>query len=391
MKSYMRLGLRNLARRRSRSFLTAAGVILAVGFTVGLLSISEGFMRSFNNVLTAQGPDLFVMARGESKMPFPLRGTSTIDENMWRIVAGIPGVRQAEPVYSTFCVSSGAGIMGAMGGMPTIVAGIPTKGFFRMRPGATVEKGRWLRESDGGSIVLGGVVAENLGKGLGDDVELISGAHLKVIGILRKDNAPYDFFSYTPLKPLQKIFGIKGRISYVLVKSERPDDMDALVKRLKKAFPNYDVQSVSELADQAQQMMSMARAIHFGVSCFALIIGVLFVACTMIMSVAERIREFAALRVIGAPRGYVMKLIMSESVALSFSGGLLGCLFGVLLSKLIDFMIFKFVGETFLHTYVSARIFGIGLGIALLIGVVAAILPALMILRRNLAESLRYE
>jgi putative ABC transport system permease protein len=390
MKSYILLGFRNLSRRRSRSFLTALGVLLAVGFTVGLLSISEGFMKSIDSVLLGQGPELFVMAHGDSKMPFPMRGESPIAEDTYRIISGLPGVKMAEPVYQAFCVSEGAGTAVSMMGMPTMVIGLPPKGFFVMRPTAKVERGRWLRDGEK-SVVLGGAISQNLKKDLGDNIELVSGEQLRVVGILRKDNAPYDFFSYAPLKMMQDMFNTRGQVSYVLVKLQQADDMNRVKAGVHKAFPKFDVQTVSDIADQARKMMSLARAVHVGVSCFALLIGVLFVACTMIMSVSERIREFAALRVIGASRGYIVKLILAESVTLSVIGGIMGCVFGLVLSHVINGMIYVFAGETFLRTLVSARIFATGIVIACLIGTVAAILPALMILRRNLAESLRYE
>ena len=52
MNSHVKLGCRNLSRRRSRSLLTMLGVVLAIGFTVGLLSISEGFMNSLDEILS---------------------------------------------------------------------------------------------------------------------------------------------------------------------------------------------------------------------------------------------------------------------------------------------------------------------------------------------------
>ena len=66
MKNHYTLGYRNLTRRKSRTILTMLGVILAIGFTVGLLSISEGFMKSFDKMFAANGPEIFVMPKGES-------------------------------------------------------------------------------------------------------------------------------------------------------------------------------------------------------------------------------------------------------------------------------------------------------------------------------------
>lgn len=388
MKSYVVLGCRNLTRRRSRSLLTILGIVLAIGFTVGLLSISEGFMKSVDDVFNTAGPDLFMVPKNVSKMPFGMQGTATLDESMGKAIGAIRNVRVVEPLYMTFSTEGG----GTGFGYPmSMVVGIPAKDFFVVRPTATIEKGRFIRDDDDKVVALGGVVAENVHKTVGDSIELISGEKLKIVGIFRKDNKPYDFFAYAPIKPIQKMFKQEGRVSSFLVKLDNPREAEKSAKLLTKVFSGMDTQTMDKMINDAKKMMGVARGIHMGVSCFALIIGVLFVACTMIMSVSERVREFATLRVIGASRGYVVRLIITESVLLSAVGGLLGCGFGTLLSGFINRLLAYSLGETFFKAFVSPRIFAIGFCIALLIGVLAGIFPAMMILKKNLSESLRYE
>lgn len=388
MQSYIVLGCRNLTRRKSRSLLTVLGIVLAIGFTVGLLSISEGFMKSVDDVFSGSGPDLFMVPKNVSKMPFGLQGTATLDEEVGKAIRAMKNVDVVEPLYMTYSVEGG----GTGFGYPmTLVVGIPTKDFFKVRPTAVLETGRFINDNDGKVVVLGGSVAENIDKKLGESIELITGQKLKIIGTLRKDNMPYDFFAYSPIVPIQDMFDDRGRVSSFLVKLEDKTEMDKTVELLTTVFPGMDTSSMEKLISDAKQMMGVARGIHMGVSCFALIIGVLFVACTMIMSVSERVREFATLRVIGASRSYVVKLIITESVVLSAVGGVLGCAFGIFLSSGINVLIKHSFGQTFFSAFVSPRIFIIGFLIAILIGAFAGLFPAMMILKRNLSESLRYE
>jgi putative ABC transport system permease protein len=368
--------------------LTIMGVALAIGFTVGLLSISEGFMSALDGMLTGSGPDLFIRPKGGSKMPFGMQGTAMLDADLLPVVRGIPGVEFVEPIYQAFSVDGGST---GFGPMMTMVSGMPADDFFTIRPTAAIADGRFFTNDDGNVVVLGGVVAENTNKKVGDKLELISGRKLEVIGIMKKSDEPFDYFAYSPIGSLQKMFRDPGRISYFLVKASADAGPELVSERLAKAFPHLDIQTVRELITEAKKMLSMARAVHFGVSCFALVIGVLFVACTMVMSVSERIREFATLRVIGASKGFVIRMILAESIILSVVGGALGCCIGVALSKLIDLLIGYFVGETFMSALVSPRIFAVGLLISVLIGAFAGLLPAAMIMRRNIADSLRYE
>ena len=389
--SYLTLGYRNLTRRKSRTLLTLLGVVLAIGFTVGLLSVSEGFMRSFDKFMGSQGPEMYVVPPGQGHVPFPMAlscGGVNIDEDAAQYISGIPGVRVAEPLVKLFAYKRGK--KSFMGDMPQFVFAVPPDTFFRLRPTAKMLKGRPLRGGDKFTMVLGGTMAKNLEVHLGDRLDA-DGRMFTVVGIMKKADEPFDYLGYVPLKTAQTLRESPDKVCGIMVKLDNPRKVDDVKKRIHKMFPKLGIMTVDEIVSKAKSMMTMTQAVHFAVSCFALIIGVLFVACTMIMSVSERVREFATLRVIGASRGYVRKMIISESLILSLLGGVGGCLLGFGLSKLMDWINYLTFGETFLKTYVSLKIFSIAFVIVLLIGTFAGLVPARMILKKDPAESLKYE
>jgi putative ABC transport system permease protein len=253
-----------------------------------------------------------------------------------------------------------------------------------------MDRGRPLRENDNQTLVAGWMMAQNLKLKPGDTLD-VSGRTFKVVGVLKRGNHPFDMLGYIPLKTAQRIREQPGKICAVVAQIKSPRDVAPVKARIKAMFPKVDVQDVEQIAERAKGMMVLTQAVHFAVSCFALFIGVLFVATTMIMSVSERVRELATLRVIGASRGYITKMIMAESLCLSLLGGALGCGLGYLLSKGIDHLIRLSMGETFMRTFVSPKIFLIALAISLLTGTFAGLLPVRMIMKKQLAESLRYE
>jgi len=67
----LNLAIRNLTRRRVRTILTILGVAIAISFTVGILSISEGFMASFENSMAKQGTDIIIVPREAEAFPYP--------------------------------------------------------------------------------------------------------------------------------------------------------------------------------------------------------------------------------------------------------------------------------------------------------------------------------
>ena len=65
----IKLALRNIARRPVRTALTILGVAVAISFTVGILSISEGFMASFENSMAQQGTDIVIVPKEAEAFP----------------------------------------------------------------------------------------------------------------------------------------------------------------------------------------------------------------------------------------------------------------------------------------------------------------------------------
>lgn len=390
--SHITLGYRNLTRRKSRTLLTMTGVILAIGFTVGLLSISEGFMKSFDEMFSSDEPEIFVLPPGDANTPFPMQCLgSGIDQRIAIMIGAVPNVKYAEPAARLMAsAGKGKGKGSMMQGVPMIVFGIRPESFMLVHPRAKMLAGRLLRDGDGKTLMLGNKYAQNMGASVGDTLE-IEGIKFKVVGVLKEAGEIYDFMGYLPLKTAQAVREQPDKVCQIFVKLKDVSKTDETVKTIKKMYPKNDIQTAQEMIGKAKEMMATAQAVHFGVSCFALIIGVLFVATTMIMSVAERTRELATLRVIGASRWFITKMIMTESLILSVIGGFLGFAFGVLLSNIINMLMSSAFGDSFMHPYISFKLFLIGFGVSVLIGALAGILPARMIMKKQLAESLRYE
>lgn len=385
--TWLLLGIRNLTRKKIRTLLTMTGIVLAIGFTVGLLSLSEGFERSFQETMTAGGPQLLVTAKGKAKVPIFITRAATLDENIAIEIGKIKNVEVAEPVYQTMFFQGDVLALK----FPSLIAGIPPDTFFKMRPQAKIVKGRALEKNDRYTAVLGTAIYDNLETSIGKKVTLLLENEFTVVGKLKKENKFFDYCAYIPLKTIQDAFQDKGKINQILVKLSDLTQMDETIKTIQKKYPHLEVQTMQDTVKEMKQMTSIARAVHIGVSTFAVGIGILFVASTMIMSISERIREFATVRVIGASGNFILKLVLSESIALSSLGGILGCILGFLLSKGLDGLILHLAGETFFRTYVSPRIFIWAMCISLFIGSIAGLFPTIMIMKKNLAESLKYE
>lgn len=385
---YFSLALRNLNRKKSRTILTGLGITLAIAFTVGLLSISEGFMSSFDRTLKKRGVDLFVFSKSGGTMCLFMGGMGRKDSipyEYYNKLEKLPNIDIIVPVCTIY-----ASLDAFSPELPFVVDGVPPKLLPKLRPYAEISSGRWLKENDGKSLFLGSSIAKDKKLKVGD-VFTILDEDFKVIGILKAQGTLVDWKVNAPISVVQKISGKEGKIDYLMIRVKNIEKIQDLSKLIRKKFPKLTTHTLDEVIKSAKEMLSIARAIHFSVASFALLIGILFVASTMVMSISERIKELATLRVIGAKKKFIFKMIISESVLLSFIGGLFGCVGGFGLSKVINLLVLKLAKTTFLHTLVSFKLLFYGMGISILIGAVAAIFPAIKIVKMNLAESLKYE
>jgi putative ABC transport system permease protein len=116
----------------------------------------------------------------------------------------------------------------------------------------------------------------------------------------------------------------------------------------------------------------------------------LVTANTMSIAVRERQQEIAVLKTLGFPSGLVMTLILSEALLLGLMGGLLGILIARgIIAVLVNVPFLGDVLRGFPQLGLSPRIASLGVGIALLLGLLAGFIPALLAYRARITDALR--
>jgi putative ABC transport system permease protein len=120
--------------------------------------------------------------------------------------------------------------------------------------------------------------------------------------------------------------------------------------------------------------------------CGAVTFTILLVSAnTMAMAVRERTRELAILRTLGYTPGEVLQLVLGESVVISLVGGLAGIGLGALLARVLAATV-----QGFAAMHIPWQAGAIVLGMAAVIGVFAALVPAIVASRKNLVEGMRF-
>jgi putative ABC transport system permease protein len=316
---------RALSRRLTRTALTALGIAVAVASMVIFLSLGQGIRQVLTQQVLASGPQIQITLGGFSQ------GLPTTPDFPMSLARRIEAAKRRYGLHAVIPV-----LLAVRGGLnPSqtfLIFGYPvTSGLAAVAPGLHLAKGRLLGPSDRGAMValVGAKAAQNAGAELGSTLRLNAQSQFKVVGILKASGGLEDNFIFVPLHGLQRAENAQHRASYLAVSLQHPRRAAAVARAISKRY-RVDAQTQAQFLHYLDHAIAISDALRFGISLIALIVGGLAVANTVMMGVFERIREFGAMRAIGADPGLLRRLVLVESLLLSLVGGVLGIGLGAL-------------------------------------------------------------
>jgi putative ABC transport system permease protein len=320
--AFLTLIFKNLLRRPSRSLLTLLGISIGIAAVVALTSLAWGFELSWSNVYRSRGVDLIVtQTKIRGAMP------AAFDDTHKAALQALPHVRS---VSGTLC-----DIFSIEDAPTMVVAG--------WEPGSpSWDKVRNVQGSmpapdSMNSAYVGEVAAELLHKTVGDTVQ-IETKEYKITGIYSSPAMAENSSIVLPLRAAQELTDREGKVNFFeifLQPGTTEAQLAELQTQIKTMMPGFSAFSAGSLA-QNSVGVQLAKAMSIGTSLIALIVGAVGVMNTILMSVFERIEEIGVLLAIGWKRSRIRRMILLESVTLGFLGGAIGCLLGVIGTKLIQ-------------------------------------------------------
>ncbi len=165
---------------------------------------------------------------------------------------------------------------------------------------------------------------------------------------------------------------------------ETPENTAALEAALTD-FPNAKLQNRDEFKDNQFSGVSQVLNILYVLLALSVIVAVFGIVNTLVLSVFERTREIGMLRAVGTTRWQVRTMITLESIVTALMGAAIGIGLGVVLASLliarVDFLVLAWPIGSLLAFAVAAVI----------VGVIAAVLPARRAAKLNVLEALQYE
>ncbi|MGA9062010.1 MAG: ABC transporter permease [Terracidiphilus sp.] len=366
--------LKNLLRRRLRTFLTLCGIGMAVGAFVGLVGFSRAFEQQWLRIYSSSGIDITVV-----------QGTfvnTSLDVSAAAKIRSLPDVAQAVPMAFN--------VMDLTPDVTALVYGWQADSFefgsLKILEGQRFQDGK-------PEVMLGDLLAEDLKKKPGDTLE-IQGTPFTVTGIYHGASALEADAVIMPLDQMQQLTSLQGKASTVHVRlrpAPRGEAWDQYEKHaeaeIEAALPGLRAMPAEERASD-NQIVKLAHASAWGTSALAIIIGILGIANTMVMAVFERTQEIGILRAIGWRRRQILALIQLEAAILGLVGGFLGIAFGWCALHVLAAL-----PETGSLVSASLRwpLLAEAMGIAVLAGLIAGAFPAWRAGKLSPMDALRHD
>ena len=291
---------------------------------VALVGVSRRFEQSFLELYNRRGGDLVVQRSGGA-----MQLSSGIDERLGEKIRRLPHVTQV------------------IGSLMDLVAfeqndlfAVIVNGWAPDCPvldAVTVTAAGGSQAGDRRAVMLGSVLAKNLGKRVGDSIEMY-GEQFDVVGIFESFSVYESGAVFVLLDELQRLTTMPGHVTGYVVEvdknSSAADPVGQVRGEIEKLDPKLAVLPAGEFVHNIAQF-KVVRAMAAVTSLVAIVIGAVNVANTMTMSVLERRSEIGMLRAIGWRRRRIVRLIVGESLLLCLLGAGVGSLLGWLTIRLL--------------------------------------------------------
>ena len=404
------MALDQIRGNKTRSFLTALGVIIGIVSITMMGTAINGIDAGFEKSLSMLGYDVIYVQKGSwGSMGQWWRFRNRPDlkteyaDQINRIIADNPesGLEIAVPQMSSYRAS----VSYKDRNLQQIFA-FGTSADYLQTASGDLSEGRFFlpHESESGSMVC--LIGDDIATGLfpnesaiGKDIKL-KNRKFRVIGVFKKQGKFLGLFSFdnqiiTPLNAFRKVFGNSRYVTIRIKTKEKIKVADAreeirgIMRRLRRLPPGKtddfsinEQQAFKSQLDPIKNGIAITGIFITGMSLFVGAIGIMNIT---FVSVKERTKEIGLRKALGARRRTILMQFLIESLSICLLGGLTGLVIAISITVAIEKILPDFPIQF------SLLLIVISLIVSVLTGIVSGLAPAISASRLDPADSLRYE
>lgn len=385
-----RAALKSLLARKVRLALTALSIVLGVGFMAGTFVLTDTTIKAFDDLIVKGTSAVDGIVRstagympGQGQGPGGCTSVEPIDESIVDDVRAVAGVGAAEGVVRGYAQLVDPATGDAIGsfGPPTCGESWNELGPYSIREGST--------PTGPNDVVIDVDTAEKYGLTVGqiDPILFQQGrGEFTVVGLAGYAEEDSSFggatLAFFDVETAQERMDRAGRFDEIHVVAAEGEDAATVLERIRPVLPQgVEVATSETVADEAQQEVAEGLGfVRTGLLVFAfvaLFVGAFTIFNTFSIVVAQRTRELALLRTLGASRPQVTWSVLAEAALV----GLFAAVLGILLGILIAIGLRSILGATLFEIpstplQIVPRTIVVSLIAGVLVTILSAILPA---------------
>jgi putative ABC transport system permease protein len=385
-----RVALKGLLGRKVRASLTALAIVLGVAMVSGSFVLTDTISTAFTSIFSSSYEHTDAVVSGKKLVDYSSSGNATVSQQLLDQIRRQPYVASAAGAIADLNGdSTKAKLIGKDGkaidnnGAPTFGFGVDTS---QPRFNALkLESGRWAAAPN--EVVIDPDTAKGQHFGVGDTIGVAAVGpvqRFRIVGIAKYGDVESlggATFAVFTIPEARKLLHIDG-FTAISVAANDGMSQDELAGRLQRLVPGTaQVKTADEQASSDKKsvagFITFIRGFLLGFGGIALFVGAFVIFNTLSITVAQRTRELATLRTLGATRRQVLRSVVLESFALGVVASVVGLFAGFGLAKGLSSLFSALgLGLPEAAPVYAARTFVVSLLLGVVVTVLAGLAPA---------------